>query len=91
MNSASALARAQCERFLPSEKAGLDRGSLVLMGQRHAPVQSIHTAAVAGVRAEIGRGIDCLALTMSVEWLRERQFIAQRFGALHSAKSRYRR
>jgi hypothetical protein len=42
------------------------------MGQRHAPVQSIHTAAVAGVRAEIGRGIDCLALTMSVEWLRER-------------------
>jgi hypothetical protein len=28
---------------------------------------------------------------MSVEWLRERQFIAQRFGALHSAKSRYRR
>jgi hypothetical protein len=80
------------------------------MGQRHAPAQSIHTAAVAGVRAEIGRGIDCLALTMSVEWLRERlqqlrcralaasaesdrerQFIAQRFGALHSAKSRYRR
>ena len=112
-----ALARAQCERFLLSEKAGLDRGvmrvlkSLVLMGQRHAPAQSIHTAAVAGVRAEIGRGIDCLALTMSVEWLRERlqqlrcralaasaesdrerQFIAQRcFGALHSAKSRYRR
>jgi hypothetical protein len=111
-----ALARAQCERFLLSEKAGLDRGvmrvlkSLVLMGQRHAPAQSIHTAAVAGVRAEIGRGIDCLALTMSVEWLRERlqqlrcralaasaesdrerQFIAQRFGALRSAKSRYRR
>ena len=59
--------------------------------------------AVGGVREKWGRGIDCPALTMRVEGLRERlqqlrcrpkrpqgKFIAQRFGALHSAKSRRR-
>jgi hypothetical protein len=48
--------------------------SLVLMGQRYAPAQSIHAAGAAGVRAEIKRGIDCPVLDESRrlrEWLQQ--------------------
>jgi hypothetical protein len=39
---------------------------VALVRQQHAPAHAVHAADVAGVRAEIGRGIDCRPPTMSI-------------------------